>query len=161
MTIVHDKIAEYTAQLAREVAPPTGDLGFGTDLSCTDDLTSDMAEIGGDSPLAVAQAMYRRLTTAHGTVPDDPDYGLDVRDFLNRGLTRLSLQEIPGQIRGELRKDDRIEPTTLSIDMTISADFKSFSLDIRGEAAAGPYSLTLAVTDGAVLLKEIQGDATS
>jgi len=159
VTIVHDKIAEYTAQLRREVSPPTGDLGFGGDLSCTDDLTSDMAEIDGDSPLAVAQSNYRRLTTAHGTLPDDPDYGRDVREFLNRGLTRLSLQEIPGQIRGELVKDDRNDPNKLSINMAIAADFKSFSLDIRGETARGPYSLTLAVTDGGVLLKEIQGDA--
>lgn len=160
MTIVQDKIAEYTAALSRIVPVPTGDLGFGADLSCTDDITHDAAELPGDSPLAVAQANYRRLTTPHGSVPDDPDYGLDVRGFLNRGLTQKSLQEIPGQVRGELRKDDRNDPSNLVVTMTILPDFKSFDLDIRAQAATGPYTLTLAVTDGGVLVKEISGNAS-
>jgi hypothetical protein len=159
MTIVTDKIAAYTAELARVVSVPTGDLAFGSDLSCTDDLTADMAEVPGDSPLAVAQANFRRLTTARGTVPDEPNYGLDVREFLNHGLTRKSLQEIPGQVRGELTKDDRNDASALSVEMVIAADFKSFDLVVRAQAAAGPYSLTLAVSDAGALLKEITGNA--
>lgn len=159
MTIVHDKIAEYTAALMPIVAAPTGDLGFGTDLSCVDDLTYDMAEIDGDTALAVAQSNYRRITTPHGSVPDDPDYGMDIRQFLQRGLTRNSVIEIPGAVRGELEKDDRNKVESLSVAMTPAVDLKSFDLDIRGETADAPYSLTLAVTDGAVLLKEIQANA--
>lgn len=159
MTIVTGTIAKYTAELARVVAMPTGDLGFGSDLSCTDDLTANMLEIPGDSPLAVAQANFRRLTTARGTVPDDPDYGLDVREFLNHGLTQKSLQEIPGQVRGELGKDDRNDRASLTVEMTIGPDFKSFELMVRAQAATGPYSFTLAVVDGAALLKEISSNA--
>lgn len=159
MTIVTDTIADYTAELVPVVAAPTGDLGYGSDLSCVDDLTSDMAEVAGASTQAVAEAIYRRLTTPHGSVPDDPDYGLDLLEFLNRGLTRRSLFEIPGFIRGELDKDDRILTDALSVTMATSPDLKSFEVNIRCEDAGAPYSLTLAVTDGVVLLTEIQANA--
>jgi phage baseplate assembly protein W len=161
MTIVHDKIAEYTAELEALVAPPTGDLGYGGDLSCTDDLTADMAELDEHDPLLVAQSNYRRLRTPRGSLPDDPDYGFDLVELLNQGLTVRSAQEIEGQVRGELEKDDRNDMSALTVTVTLSGDLKAFDLDIRSISADAPYTLTLAVTDGGVLLKEIQSNASA
>lgn len=161
MTIVHDKIAEYTAALEPLVAPPTGDLGYGGDLSCTDDLTADMVELDGSDPVVVAQSNYRRLRTPRGALPDDPNYGFDLVELLNRGLTVRSVQEIEGQVRGELEKDDRNDMTALTVTVTFAVDFKSFDLELRSISAEAPYTLTLAVTDGGVLLKEIRANASS
>lgn len=156
MTIVQDQIAAYTAELTRTVTSPTGDLGYGSDLSCRDDLTSNMVEIRGDSPEAIAQANYRRLITPRGSVSDDPDGGLDIQGYLSIGLTAKEIAEIPGEIVLELSKDDRNVASTLACELTQGAG-GSFKIAITGETAAGPFSLTFAVVDGVAALELING----
>jgi hypothetical protein len=156
MTIVHDKIAEFTAELEREVETPSGDLGYGSDLSCTDDITPDADEIPGDSLRALAESNYRRVTTRRGSIPDAPDDGVDINDYLNQGITPEKLAEIPGILKNELEKDDRNEPGSVAVVMTpTGAD--TYDIAISGTAAAGPFSLTFAVKDGEATLKEING----
>ena len=152
MSIVTDAIAAFTANLTRIVDAPTGDLGFGSDLSCTDDITADAAEIDGDSVLAVAQSNYRRLITPRGMVQDDPDYGTDLCTFLHEPMTQQRQQEVIGIIRSELLKDDRNE----TIDVTVvAATLRTLALAVNGTTATGDFSLTMALTDGQVLLKEL------
>jgi len=154
MTIIHEKLAEFTAALAPVVATPSGDLGLGSDLSCTDDLTSDFAEIAGDSPLAVTQANYRRLTTPRGAIPDAPNDGFDVVALLNKGMTPEQITGLAGQIKSELDKDDRNQNVAVTLTPTGSSNF---DLDVSGETAAGPFNLIFAVVDGKAAIKEING----
>lgn len=164
MSIVTDAIAEFSVGLTRVVPAPTGDLGFGSDLSCTDDITQDAVEVAGDSPLAVAEANYRRLTTARGSMPDDPnepepgiaDYGLDIVGMLNKGVTAQTLVELPGQIAAELQKDDRNDPGTIQVKVDLVG--KVLNVDVRGETAGQPFSLTFAVVDGKATLQQITGE---
>lgn len=158
MGIVQDQIAAYTAALTRNVAAPTGDLGYGSDLSCRDDVTADMAELPGDSPEAIAQANYRRLITPRGSLPDDPDYGLDIQGYLSVGMTAKEIAEIPGEIQLELAKDDRNVESSLAVTLTQGAA-GSFKIAIAGETANGPFSLTFAVVDGTAALESINGEA--
>lgn len=160
MSFLTDQIATRIAALSRVVAAPTGDLGFGSDLSCADDITPDAAELAGNDPLLVAQAAYRRLITPRGSLPDDLDYGFDVRGLCGKPLTRQQLTEIPGRVRAELQKDDRILDETLSVTITLTGGIANgdFDLAIQAETADGPFSLTLAVTDAQALLKEIRGN---
>jgi hypothetical protein len=160
MSFLLDQIALRVAVLVPITPAPTGDLGFGSDLSCVDDITSDAAELSGSDPLLVAQAAYRRLITARGALPDDADYGLDVRGMFGKALTRQAQIEIPGRVRAELEKDDRIVPETLQITITPTGGLAhaDFDLDVQGETALGPFSLTLALTDAGALLKEIRGN---
>jgi hypothetical protein len=142
--------------------PPDGtDLGYGSDLWCVDDLKETMDEIpNSDSPLAIAQANYRRLRTSRGQLYDDLDYGLDIRSFVNKGVTVAELQSIAGQIRNELLKDDRNESIVVTMTPNES-NFPGTGYEIRidGVTAQGPFTLTLALTDADVLIKEIQGQS--
>jgi hypothetical protein len=144
-----------TAEVEAEYPVPTGDPGFGSDISCADDISATMDEVSGDSSLAVAQSNYRRLSTPRGTLSDDEDYGLDLRAFLAKAMTPEQIQAIEGQIRGELGtgKDDRNE----SIDEVSVTEITpaEFAVEIRGTTAAGPFRLTLNVTDSDVLLQEM------
>lgn len=162
MSILTDQIAANVAALVPLVAFPSGDLGFGSDMSCTDDITADAAELDGSDPLVVAQANYRRLTTPRGALPDDADYGFDVRGFCGKPLTKKALTEIPGQVRAELQKDDRNLDASIVVTVTPTGGIANgdFDLEVKGETALGPYTLTLAVTDADVLVKEIRGNGS-
>ncbi len=153
MSLVTDTLDGFVADLEAQVAAPTGDLGFGSDISCTTDITATLDEVSGDSSLAVAQAAYRRLATPRGGLIDDDDYGLDVRRYLGRPMTAQEVQAITGEIRNELLKDDRID----SVDEVslVEASGQTFDLTVRCTTAAGPFRLTLAVADADTLIKEM------
>lgn len=142
------------ATLSRVMDAPTGALGYGTDISCTDDLSEPMADVDPRSTTAIAQALIRRLDCPRGRLADDADYGLDVRGYLNRGTTAAELSGLAGAIRNEVEKDDRVSSAIVQV----SAALSSLSVRIRivpADVDTAEFSLTLAVTDAAVLLQEI------
>jgi phage baseplate assembly protein W len=147
------KIAEYVSNTSRIADPPTGDLGYGSDLSCTDDLSEDWSELDGSDVRLVAEAALRRLTTARGTLLDDPDYGLDLRSFLHRGQTPADLLAMRGAVRSELLKDDRIDDGALTVELIRSGVEIQISISVT--ASEAPFALTLAVTDSGALVGEI------
>lgn len=154
--LVLDAIAASTAELTRLVPVPTGALGYGADLSCVEDLTDDLAEVDPFSPQAIGEALLRRLTTPRGQLPDDPNYGLDIRGYCNRGVPTGELREIAGQIRSEASKDDRIED--VSVTVTVPA-LNSMSVRINvtpADPSLDPFTLTFAVTSGQLLLEAIR-----
>jgi len=124
---------------------------FGTDLSCTDDLDETMKEISGQDVLA--QAIYRRLTTPRGQLIDDPDYGIDVRSFLSRGVDAGKLREIEGTIRQEVLKDERVANVTAKA----TIDYKTYSITVSliVTTGDGPFRLVFSITaDTVEFLKE-------
>ena len=153
-------VAASLAELAasgRVADVPTAPLGYGRDLSCVADITPDAAEVDPMSETAVVQAVIHRLTTARGTLIDDPDYGIDVRAFCNRASTPLELRAIADQCAGEIAKDDRV------LDATVTATFtdatRTLRVSVRLECAdptLGTFDLTFAVdATGQVLLETI------
>lgn len=140
MSIVREALAQLLAELPTPAAPTAvATEGFGSDLSCVEDLTPDMAELASADVLVVAQAALRRLTTPRGALLDDPDYGLDVQAYVHKAMTPAELRAMAGQIRLELLKDDRIEDAQV----TVTPDGASrFSISIRGVTATGPFELT-------------------
>lgn len=124
---------------------------FGSDLSCTDDLDDVAREISGQDVLA--QAIYRRLTTPRGQLLDDPDYGIDVRSFLSRGIDAGKLREIEGTIRQEVLKDERVANVTAQA----SIDYRSYSMTVSliVTTGEGPFRLVFDITaDTVEFLKE-------
>lgn len=124
---------------------------FGGDLDCAEDLTAEMREVSG--PIALAQNVYRRLSTPRGMVIDAPDYGRDLRAYLHKGLTPTEQTGIPGEVRAEILKEERIE--NAEVQVTAFVD-EAMTLAIRCESAEGPFSLTLDVTAAAVVLAEVR-----
>lgn len=143
MSVVREALAELLAELPAPSSSVLEDEGFGSDLSCADDLTADMAELDTDDPLVVAQAVYRRLTTPRGGLIDDPDYGLDVRSFLHKGMTPAEVRAIAGQIRLEILKDERVLDAEVRLR---DVSMRRFTLEIACVTATGPFELTGPVT---------------
>jgi phage baseplate assembly protein W len=124
---------------------------FGSDLDCTDDLTAEMREVSG--PIVLAQNIYRRLSTPRGMVIDAPDYGYDLRTLLHKGMTPTQIAEIPGIVRAEVTKDERVEGADVQVTAYVD---DAMTLAIRCDTAEGPFSLTLDVTAAAVVLAEVR-----
>lgn len=154
-TLVLEAIDASITELAREVPAPSGDLFFGRDLSCTTGLADNLDEVDERSPLGVAQAAVRRLITARGSLPDDPDYGIDVRAFCNRGTTTAELRELGGRIRVELAKDDRIADLTVAVTAPSSNTLTVFTQIRPADPAIEAFALTLAVTSSSVVMEAI------
>lgn len=138
-----------------------GDLGYGIDLSCDEDITSDAAEVDPDSPEAVSQALFRRITTQHGQLKylgEDPDYGRDVITFLSAAMTGVEIMAQQDLLAAECLKDDRVKSckciiTYLGKDET-GAD--AFDISIFGELYSGrAYSLTERLTNAQALTEDM------
>lgn len=156
MTIVHDSIAAQIAELVRLVPTPAAPFGYGRDLSCREDITPTHDEVDPFSQEAITDATIRRLSTARGSlVEDDPDYGLDLRGMLNRGVRTREIDELAGAVRNEVTKDDRVESATVSVGFP-STDLRTLRVQITitpVDPLLGPFRLVLAVTSADVLLE--------
>jgi hypothetical protein len=154
---VLDAITASIAELAPIVATPSGDLGYGTDLSCVSDATPDLAEVDPQSVRAIGEATIRRLTTPRGGLPDDRDYGLDVRAYVNRGVATSQLRDLQGMISNEITKDDRIDGAAVTLTMP---EPKTLNVQVMIDPAdpnLRPFPLTFAVGAGGQVIVEAIG----
>jgi hypothetical protein len=169
-TLAAEVVAEYTAGgyepdgigLALGT-PPANDpdaLGWGSDLACMLDGTPEMLELRGDDPRVVGEALFRRLTTAHGkivadpellvAVGEDPDYGYDLTGALHVEADRVTMRAKQDMAAAECMKDPRVETATVQFvqtgtsyfDVRVTARLKSGEtfdgiLPIRDLVAAG------------------------
>ena len=151
---VRENIAGQIAELERVVDAPTGALGYGTDLSCVNDLTPTLDEVDPNSVRAVGEALVRRFTTPRGKLPDALDYGLDIRGYCNRGLTVAQLRELASQMRAEARKDDCVDDATV----TVTSAGATLNIALRvvpADPTLTTFDLTFAVTSAEVLTVSI------
>jgi hypothetical protein len=149
------ELADLSTQ--RVMDPPSGALGYGTDLSCVTDLAFDYSEVDPFGTQGIAEALLRRYITPRGGLLDDPDYGLDVRAFLNQGATPLQLQAYPSQMRGEAKKDDRVVDADITVVYTAQSNTLQFTITVTpADPNLDPFTFVFSVQpDGAVLLESI------
>lgn len=155
--LVRASLDAELALVTRLVDVPTGSLGYGSDLSCSDDLDPGV-ELDGvaDAPVLLAQALVRRLDCPRGRLPDDADYGIDLAAYLHRGLTVTEQRGMAGAIESELRKDDRVSLARVTV--TPSAEGSRIEIAIQVDPVSpslGGFRLTLALSDAGLLLKEL------
>lgn len=98
----------------------------------------------------LAQDLAHRLETPRGSVEWLPDYGYDLRQFLNRGLTRRDLLEISVETKIELEKDPRVNQVT--VNPTFLRLENKLRLEVRVEAGDGPHDLVFVVDPQTVVL---------
>jgi hypothetical protein len=152
--VVRDAIDAEIASLVRLVRVPTAS-GFGVDLACIDDLDPRLSEVDPATTAGLAQDCYHRITTPRGSVPDSPDYGIDLRSYLSKPTTQRNLLAMAADIVSEIRKDDRVADALADVTAT---DPKTLAVVVRVTPADPdllPFTLILAVTDGATLLQAI------
>lgn len=120
---------------------------FGSDAYCLDDLQL-IDTLVTDPNILVCQRVARRLQVprgALGLINDDPDGGLDVRQFVNARLTTTQIQAAEAQIKAEVLKDEEVESATVKV--TLSNQSGALSISIAMTSATGPFLLTLSVND--------------
>lgn len=123
---------------------------YGTDVSCTTDLDPLFSVVSGTT--AVAQALARRLQTPAGGLIGDPDYGYDLRAWVNRPLGQRELFELRQAVVAEVLKDERVA----SAEVTVARTGSSLTVDVAVILLEGEtFSLVLAVT--AVTVAVLQG----
>lgn len=118
-------------------APATG--FYGHDLSCISDLDPNMAEV--DDHICLLQALARRITTSRGTLIDDPNYGFDIRQFLEDDLDVSQLARIGASVDAEFLKDERIIASSTTV--TLVQGVMIVSSNTTG--ALGPFKFVLSV----------------
>lgn len=139
---------------------PTEPFGYGADLWCEADLSPDMVEVEGDSMLALAQALVRRLDCPRGGLLDDLDYGIDLRASVNVGMTAAEVNSLAGAIRAEMLKDDRVTAARVTVAPTPTGSELAITIALEPvDSALGTFDLTLSASSAAVVLEELRGAA--
>lgn len=160
--VIDAAIAAELVVLAAEVAAAgapnadTAPLGYGRDLDCVSDVTEAFTETEPESPLGIAQAALRRLTTPRGSLPDDRDYGFDLRAYANRGVSVAELRGLALSVVGEVTKDDRIADA--EAELTASLVARTLATRVRitpADPTLQAFSATFRVTSAEVLLEMI------
>ncbi len=118
---------------------------LGIDISCTDDLDPAFTQVSGT--FALAQALSRRLITPRGGLFYDPEYGLDLRAYLNAGITDGDgfAYRLAAQIEGECLKDERVG--SVDAQVTFSSVTEKLTVSLSGVASDGPFRLVLSISD--------------
>lgn len=152
--IVIDAIDAEVALLERTSPIAVAPFGYGLD---SEGITEDGEDLDPFSPKAVAQAFARRIQTTRGSLPDDPNYGIDVRAYLNQAMTTTQLRAVAGEIRAEGAKDDRVLDASVTVTMP---DLREMTIEVELVPAdartGGPFAFTLAIARGVVMLEALR-----
>lgn len=124
---------------------------FGADVSCWDDIDPLAVDLLPDDTNVVAQDAYHRLITPKGSLLDDPDWGIDILDFIHQPASAAYLASLPGIVRSELAKDDRIDSVEVTVTLQPS---DSMRISVRGETADGPFDFVVGVSASGTELVE-------
>lgn len=101
----------------------------------------------------VAYSIVRRITTERGSLIDDPDYGIDIRDFLHLDMTPAQLNSIAAQVQYEVQ----LEPRVLSNAVTVSkVDYRELSIQIAFSTRDGEQALTLSVSESGITVAKLR-----
>lgn len=146
------QIAELTAS-GRVASVPTAPLGWGSDLSCVTDCDSRFIELPGNSALGVAQRVARRYLTPRGALLDDPDYGLDLRGYCNRGVTQQDLRTLQSRCVAEALKEETVSSITVNVATTSATGLSVQAQITPADPSLEPFAFVLAVSSADVLLE--------
>ncbi len=88
--------------------------------------------------------IVQRLQSPTGCLYWDPQYGLDVRQYLNTSLTTAKLQEIKNSVKAQCELDERV----LTAEVTVSnSNNNQLFITIQITTQAGPtFTFILSVT---------------
>lgn len=122
---------------------------LGTDVYSLDDL--DETRVASGVALVAQDAVWR-LQTPRGMgilAEDAPDFGMDLLGAIGSVQSAADAASLPGQIRAELTKDDRILSVDATVTRTTDGPAAAYDIHIQCETAEGPFALVGNVTDDA------------
>ena len=128
----------------RPPAAPVASI-YGVDIDCLLGVGFVFGLASGRQNLA--NALGRRLITPRGGLFYDPDYGFDVRSYLNIALTRTKMGELVSGIEDECRKDPRVQNVVAQA-TPIGSPLVDLVINLLVTPAAGPsFPLELSIAD--------------
>ena len=84
------------------------------DIYCLEDIDPYFSAVGGRQSLG--QASVRRITCPRGSNPADPlNYGMDVRNWINKNFTKQEIFNLETSVEEEIGKDSRVLQVTAAI----------------------------------------------
>lgn len=155
--IVKAQMDAEVLKLSKVADTPTEPIGYGSDIGCVTDIDPDVTEVRGVRVLA--ESIARSWYTPRGSNPADLHHGIDLRGYLNRGVTATEVREIAGNAKNEAIKDDRV--SSAEVTMTPSPTGSEIKIEAVvtpvGESR-GPFRLITIVTDAGAIIREIRAD---
>lgn len=115
---------------------------FGQDISCLFGLDPLLGLVGGLDCLG--QALVHRLSTPRGGLFYDPNYGTDLRAYIEENISPKTLALVRADVQAECIKDERVLTCTASTSFDGATETLTVQVDVQ--TAAGPFRLVLAVT---------------
>jgi hypothetical protein len=152
--LVHGAIRKGLAGLTTTSTVPRGPFGYGSDLWCENDLHPRMEEVA-DSVLVIAQYAIRRLSTPPGSLPDDPEWGLDLSAYCNRPTTAREFAALEGEVESELIDDDRVDEVRAHLSSSGDGGRLFVRLRIAPADSNDSFTLTLSVSPIGALIEEL------
>lgn len=116
---------------------------YGRDTSCMGSLRTGRFVTGAR---LVAESVYRRLTTPRGMLRGGEAeliFGIDLTDLIGDTNPRVVAATLPGRVRSEIEKDERILSVDVTVLETTSGGLTSFTVTVDAVTGAGPFSLQL------------------
>lgn len=120
-------------------------VNYGADTSCVSDIGL-IDTIVTDPIILVGQRIARRLQTPRGglaAVGDDPNFGWDVRRYVNAKMSPRDIAQAQQQIAAECTKDEEVQSALVQLSFTNGGPLV---ISIQLQASAGPFTLVLNVT---------------
>lgn len=91
----------------------------------------------------IAEALARRLSTPRGSLPFHPDYGLDLRSYLNEAVTADLLYRMKAAVELECEQDERIDGAKATITYAQSTMSMKVRVDVTTTTAALRFVLSV------------------
>lgn len=121
---------------------------FGSDFDFLNGLNPAFPLVTGYANLG--QALAHRLQTPRGGLFYDPDYGTDIRGYLNAPMTGPTVSQLVGDVQSECLKDERVQVCTAA--PTFDRRASTLSIVINGTTSDGPFAFIFSVTSATVTL---------
>jgi hypothetical protein len=119
---------------------------YGSDTVCVTDVPFVDTQTA-DPFLVVGQRVARRLQTPRGglaSVSDDPNFGWDVRQYLNAKMSPTQVSQAQRQVEAECLKDEEVQSATCTITFVFGTG--ALTIAVQLVASAGPFTLVLNVS---------------
>jgi hypothetical protein len=124
---------------------------LGSDFSGILDIDPALTVVSG--PRCLAEALARRLTTPKGRLLGDPDYGHDLRQYLNAAI--VDTAQIANAIEIECLKDERVQGVTASVTFDAATQTITANIIVKiSDAESFPFTLAVGEASAAITLLE-------
>jgi len=143
-----DAIDAEIATLAQIVPLPSGDLGYGVDLSCVTDVTPMLDETDPNSVRGIGEMAIRFLISERGSIPDAPDRGYNIYRLLAKAMSADDIQAEQRAISNEVIQDDRIASADTSMLLVTRTQLQLRVSCVPSDLSLGPFDLIIAIADG-------------